>query len=576
MRGAPPSFYALAGPLLLLLLLLLVSCRGFRPVPSSTRAGPGTVAGLALFRTHLIRDPLSHPPLRTQPALLGSREGRGPDDSRRTASAKADDGGPGIGEQIVSLAVPALAGLAIDPLMTLADTAFVGRTASGATALAGIGSSAAILTFSFYIFNFLCTATTPLIASRRAAGEEADALAVGGQSLSLSLALGSTVSVGLILLSQPLLSVMGTGQTGPEANAYATSFLVLRALAAPAVLASSASTGILRGYLDTKTPLYILAGANLVNFGLDVILIAGADMGPTGAAIATTTAEWLAALAFLGVLGGRLPSADGELGSNQEKSMVSGGGERRGAMTVVPTLSVPPWEDVKPLVVASSSVFLRTVVLQIALSGAAAMAARNTGVEASASVAAHQIALQLWLLCSFVCDALAAASQALVADALGRENAEDAREISSTIFVFSLGLGGVLSGALALGLATGFLLDFFTTDEATKTALRELLGIIIFAQPLNSFVFAADGVLQGASEFTYQAKSMAVSVFVAISSFAGLEYLAHCSEIDGQLSDTLVHVWEALIVLQFMRALTSLVKLVQPEGPIDLLGKRTL
>ena len=62
MRGAPPSFYALAGPLLLLLLLLLVSCRGFRPVPSSTRAGPGTVVGLALFRTHLIRDPLSPPP----------------------------------------------------------------------------------------------------------------------------------------------------------------------------------------------------------------------------------------------------------------------------------------------------------------------------------------------------------------------------------------------------------------------------------------------------------------------------------------------------------------------------------
>eukprot|EP00957_Ditylum_brightwellii_P073781 5606814-Ditylum_brightwellii.AAC.1 len=32
---------------------------------------------------------------------------------------------------------------------------------------------------------------------------------------------------------------------------------------------------------------------------------------------------------------------------------------------------------------------------------------------ASASLAAHQIALQLWILCSFVCDALAAASQAL-------------------------------------------------------------------------------------------------------------------------------------------------------------------
>ena len=44
------------------------------------------------------------------------------------------------------------------------------------------------------------------------------------------------------------------------------------------------------------------------------------------------------------------------------------------------------------------------------------------GSEAAASIAAHQIALQLWLLCSFVCDALAAASQALVADRIGRED----------------------------------------------------------------------------------------------------------------------------------------------------------
>ena len=49
------------------------------------------------------------------------------------------------------------------------------------------------------------------------------------------------------------------------------------------------------------------------------------------------------------------------------------------------------------------------------------------GSEAAASsIAVHQIALLLWLLCSFVCDALhvvAAASQALVADSIGREDA---------------------------------------------------------------------------------------------------------------------------------------------------------
>ena len=68
------------------------------------------------------------------------------------------------GQSILELAIPTAGALLIDPLMTLADTAFVGRFSdSGADQLAGMGSSAALLTFSFYLFNFLCTATTPLV-----------------------------------------------------------------------------------------------------------------------------------------------------------------------------------------------------------------------------------------------------------------------------------------------------------------------------------------------------------------------------------------------------------------------------
>lgn len=71
-----------------------------------------------------------------------------------------------IPAQILSLALPALLALAVDPFMTLIDTAFVGRY-SGTNALSGLGSSAALITFVFYIFNFLCTATTPLVSERR-------------------------------------------------------------------------------------------------------------------------------------------------------------------------------------------------------------------------------------------------------------------------------------------------------------------------------------------------------------------------------------------------------------------------
>ena len=44
------------------------------------------------------------------------------------------------GDKILDLAVPALGALLIDPLLTLADTAFVGRFSETANELAGMGS----------------------------------------------------------------------------------------------------------------------------------------------------------------------------------------------------------------------------------------------------------------------------------------------------------------------------------------------------------------------------------------------------------------------------------------------------
>lgn len=523
--------------------LMSFSCECFtRPLRSNFRPGYQTITSC---------DVSSFPTTSTNThALLDDGDLIAADDSMDSTST---------GQRILDLSVPALGALLIDPLLTIADTAFVGRYSESSNELAGMGSAAALLTFSFYLFNFLCTATTPLISLKRSSGREAEALATGGQALSLALVLGGILSIGLIALRQPLLSVMGTSISGPAANGYAIDFLTMRAIAAPAVFCISASTGILRGYLDTKTPIVILVLANLVNLGLDIALIGYGGMGPAGAAIATTTAEWISALLFLSVLSGRIPSVDGQLGRKDKNTLV-----------VTPALAVPPWSEVKPLVVASSSVFFRSLSLQLSLSAAAAFAARGGETlpgGAASSISAHQIAIQLWVLCSFISDALAAASQGLVADGLGRNDQDDVKDVSTTVLRYSAVLGIILASLLQIGYSTGFLLDFFTSDEGTQAALSEILTIIVLAQPLNSIVFAADGVLQGAAEFTYQAKSMFLSAGTAAITFAFLQGL--------DFTDTLVDVWIALITLQLMRGLTSAVKIIDKKGPIRLLSSST-
>jgi hypothetical protein len=71
--------------------------------------------------------------------------------------------------EILGLAVPALGSLAIDPLLTLADTAFVARL--GTVELAALGVDAAILSLAFFAFNFLSFVTTPLVAKSLGRGD---------------------------------------------------------------------------------------------------------------------------------------------------------------------------------------------------------------------------------------------------------------------------------------------------------------------------------------------------------------------------------------------------------------------
>jgi len=63
--------------------------------------------------------------------------------------------------EILALALPALGTLAADPLVTLVDTAFVGRL--GREALAALGVNAAVFSTSFFLFIFLAYGTTPMV-----------------------------------------------------------------------------------------------------------------------------------------------------------------------------------------------------------------------------------------------------------------------------------------------------------------------------------------------------------------------------------------------------------------------------
>ncbi len=110
---------------------------------------------------------------------------------------------------IFRLAIPALGALAAEPLVSLVDTAFVGRL--GAAPLAALGIDAAILGFAFFVFTFLAYATTPLIASAVASGNDRQAASLAGQALILGVGFGLVGAVILVSAAGSLVEFMGAG-----------------------------------------------------------------------------------------------------------------------------------------------------------------------------------------------------------------------------------------------------------------------------------------------------------------------------------------------------------------------------
>ena len=391
--------------------------------------------------------------------------------------------------QILALAIPALGALAADPLLSLVDTAFVGRL--GPVPLAALGIDVAIFGFAFALFNFLAYATTPLVARARGMGDIAGAGHVVSQAFTLAASIGAAVGVALIVAAPVLVSLFG-----PEPNVVgpALEYLRIRAVALPAMLVMTAGHGAYRGMQDTRTPLVLALVVNVLNAVLDPLFMFWGGLELAGAAVATLIAQWIGAVAFVILL--------------RRRAGVEGW--RFGRI---------PLGQTRGLARVGSLLVIRTLLLVGSLAVATATATRMGTV----TVAAHQIVSQIWFLLAMMVDALAIAAQALVADLAGRDAWGAARGLSRRLHVWGL-IAGVFLG-LMLWTAAAPIGRLFTVDRSVLAALEPAMGIAALMQPVAALVFVADGVLMALVELRTLAVSTAAGfTAMALAAGAGLAF----------------------------------------------------
>ena len=188
-------------------------------------------------------------------------------------------------KEVAQLAVPALGSLLADPLMSLIDTAAVGR--HGSTSLAALGPNTAVFQIVFQLFSFLSITTTGMVARACAEGDTKTVRRALANATLLALGFGSAVCVGLNVFADDVLRLMGCSA---ELTSAAAPYLKIRALAIPAVLFATSAQGGCLGQQDSKTPLRIFLAAGVINVLGDLCLVG--NMGVRGAAYATLAAQW--------------------------------------------------------------------------------------------------------------------------------------------------------------------------------------------------------------------------------------------------------------------------------------------
>ena len=148
----------------------------------------------------------------------------------------------------------------------------------------------------------------------------------------------------------------------------------------------------------------------------------------------------------------------------------------------------------RPLIRIGTEIAVRTGALLGSFLVASAVLAR----VGAASLAAHQIAFQLFVFLALILDALAIAAQVMVGRLLGAGDAARARAAATRVILWSAIVGAGF-GLVLLAL-TDVLPHAFTDDERVVERAQEIWWLFAALMPLNGVVFALDGILIGAGD----------------------------------------------------------------------------
>jgi len=387
---------------------------------------------------------------------------------------------------ILAIAAPAILANSSAPLVGLVDTWAIGHLPDPAY-LAAIGLGSIIFNFIFWAFGFLRMGTTGFIAQARGRDETHTLLA--GIWRSIALALGLAL---VLLLAQDFILLLALKALAPPeaVSALAIEYFKIRIWAAPATLLVYAVSGVLFGLAKTGAVLIQQLVLNITNAILNVIFVVLLGLGVPGVAWGTLIAQWLAAAVGLWLLT-RIFETHTLLAALKHSGtwLVSG---------------------FNKLIAVNGYIFIRTILLMIALS----LVMRVAGSLGEVEMAASHVVMQYMLLISLGLDGFAHATEALAGSAWGEGKASVFRRWVKLTGIWALAASVVYAGFfwLAGDAITGLLTDIATV----RLGVGELMPVVIALPVVAVACYQFDGVYVAATAGRAMMVTMAIAFSVYI------------------------------------------------------------
>ena len=126
----------------------------------------------------------------------------------------------------------------------------------------------------------LALGTTISIGQAVGSGDRKRASACTGNTVTLFLGLSLVLAAALLCLRRPIVALLSTPAEAVEGT---VAYLTVCFIGIPFITAYNILSSIFRGLWDSKSPMYFIAVACVVNIGLDLLFMGPMHLGPIGA-----------------------------------------------------------------------------------------------------------------------------------------------------------------------------------------------------------------------------------------------------------------------------------------------------